>query len=255
MNAPCDGHIKQHLAAEEDTVAVGQDLFDIEPGQGSSEAPAKEEKKPAAKETKQEPKASQKSEPSKKAVTKETTSSVTSNATKKALPDTKPGTSTTASADTAPVAPSHRSESRVKMSRMRARIAERLKQSQNEAASLTTFNEIDMSALMALRSKHKDDVLKKHGVKLGFMSAFARAATVALQEIPMANAMVENGDTIVYRDYVDLSVAVATPKGLVTPVIRNTETMKNFLDVERAIADAGMKVRHSPYSAITAHQT
>lgn len=141
------------------------------------------------------------------------------------------------------------------MSRMRARIAERLKQSQNEAASLTTFNEIDMSALMALRSKHKDDVLKKHGVKLGFMSAFARAATVALQEIPMANAMVENGDTIVYRDYVDLSVAVATPKGLVTPVIRNTETMKNFLDVERAIADAGVKVRHSPYSAITAHET
>jgi len=128
------------------------------------------------------------------------------------------------------------------MNRMRLRIAERLKESQNAAASLTTFNEIDMSALMALRSKYKDEILKKHGVKLGFMSAFARASCLALKEIPAANASIENGDTIVYRDYVDLSVAVATPKGLVTPVVRNTESM-GFVQIEQEIADLGKKAR------------
>lgn len=131
------------------------------------------------------------------------------------------------------------------MSRMRQRIAERLKQSQNAAASLTTFNEIDMSSLMSMRSAYKDDVLKKTGVKLGFMSAFARASVIALQEIPAANASIEGegaGDTIVYRDYVDLSVAVATPKGLVTPVLRNAEAM-SFVDIERAISELAKKAR------------
>ena len=127
------------------------------------------------------------------------------------------------------------------MNRMRLRIAERLKESQNTAASLTTFNEIDMSSLMDMRKLYKDEVLKKHDVKLGFMSAFAKAACLALKEIPAANAMIE-GDSIVYRDYVDLSVAVATPKGLVTPVVRNAEGM-NFVDVEREIAALGKKAR------------
>lgn len=126
------------------------------------------------------------------------------------------------------------------MSRMRLRIAERLKESQNAAASLTTFNEIDMSSLMEMRKKYKDEVLKGHDVKLGFMSAFARACTLALQEIPSANASIE-GDEIVYHDFVDLSVAVATPKGLVTPVVRNTETM-GFIQIEKEIADLGKKV-------------
>ncbi|KAL9933348.1 hypothetical protein V8E36_008066 [Tilletia maclaganii] len=138
-----------------------------------------------------------------------------------------------------------RNERRVKMSRMRLRIAERLKQSQNTAASLTTFNEVDMSALMAFRARHKDRVLKDHGVKLGFMSAFAKASAQALKEVPVANASIEGdglGDTIVYRDYVDLSVAVSTDKGLVTPVVRNVETM-SLLDIERAIADLGKKAR------------
>ncbi|KAK0545630.1 hypothetical protein OC846_004777 [Tilletia horrida] len=138
-----------------------------------------------------------------------------------------------------------RTERRVKMSRMRLRIAERLKQSQNTAASLTTFNEIDMSALMAFRSRHKDRVLKDHGVKLGFMSAFAKASAQALKEIPAANASIEGdglGDTIVYRDFVDLSVAVSTDKGLVTPVVRNVETM-SLIEIERAIADLGKKAR------------
>ena len=129
------------------------------------------------------------------------------------------------------------------MNRMRLRIAERLKESQNAAASLTTFNEVDMSSLMDLRKKYKDEILKEHDVKLGFMSAFARACTLALQEIPAANASIE-GEEIVYRDFVDLSVAVATPKGLVTPVVRNVETM-NFLAIEKEIASLGKKVCRS----------
>ena len=141
----------------------------------------------------------------------------------------------------APRVPGSRNETRVKMSRMRLRIAERLKESQNAAASLTTFNEIDMSSVMELRKKYKDEVLKEHGVKLGFMSAFAKACTLALREIPAANASIE-GDEIVYRDYVDLSVAVATPKGLVTPVVRNAEGM-NFVQIEQEIAALGKKVR------------
>jgi 2-oxoglutarate dehydrogenase E2 component (dihydrolipoamide succinyltransferase) len=131
------------------------------------------------------------------------------------------------------------------MNRMRLRIAERLKQSQNTAASLTTFNEVDMSNLMDFRKLYKEDVLKKTGVKLGFMSAFAKASVLAMKEIPAVNASIEGpggGDTIVYRDYVDISVAVATPKGLVTPVVRNAESM-DLIAIEQAIADLGKKAR------------
>lgn len=130
------------------------------------------------------------------------------------------------------------------MNRMRLRIAERLKQSQNTAASLTTFNEVDMTAIMELRKRYKDEILKKDGVKLGFMSAFARASVLAMKEIPAVNASIEGpngGDTIVYRDYVDISVAVSTPKGLVTPVLRNSESM-NMVEIEQGIAELGKKV-------------
>jgi 2-oxoglutarate dehydrogenase E2 component (dihydrolipoamide succinyltransferase) len=130
------------------------------------------------------------------------------------------------------------------MNRMRLRIAERLKQSQNTAASLTTFNEVDMSSLVEFRKLYKDDVLKKTSVKLGFMSAFSRACILAMKEIPAVNASIEGpngGDTIVYRDYVDISVAVATEKGLVTPVVRNAEEL-GLVEIERAIADLGKKV-------------
>lgn len=123
---------------------------------------------------------------------------------------------------------------------MRQTIAQRLKASQNAAASLTTFNEIDMSSIMDFRKLYKDGVLKNEGVKLGFMSAFARASVLALKEIPAANASIE-GDSIVYRDYVDLSVAVATPKGLVTPIVRNAEAM-GLVEIEKAIAELGKKV-------------
>lgn len=128
------------------------------------------------------------------------------------------------------------------MNRMRLRIAERLKQSQNTAASLTTFNEVDMSSLIDFRRLYGDEVLKRTGVKLGFMGGFSRACVLAMRDIPAVNASIEeDGDTIVYPDYVDISVAVATEKGLVTPVVRNAETM-DIVTIERSIAELGKKV-------------
>nr|XP_006632416.1 PREDICTED: dihydrolipoyllysine-residue succinyltransferase component of 2-oxoglutarate dehydrogenase complex, mitochondrial [Lepisosteus oculatus] len=136
-----------------------------------------------------------------------------------------------------------RSEHRVKMNRMRLRIAQRLKEAQNTCAMLTTFNEIDMSNIQEMRKQHKDSFLKKHGNKLGFMSAFVKAAAHALADQPAVNAVIDDTTKeIVYRDYVDISVAVATPKGLVVPVIRGVETM-NFADIERTINELGEKAR------------
>ncbi|XP_072298175.1 dihydrolipoyllysine-residue succinyltransferase component of 2-oxoglutarate dehydrogenase complex, mitochondrial-like [Eucyclogobius newberryi] len=136
-----------------------------------------------------------------------------------------------------------RGESRVKMSRMRLRIAERLKEAQNTCAMLTTFNEVDMSNIHEMRNLHKDAFLKKHNTKLGFMSAFVKAAAQALTDQPAVNAVIDDTTKeIVYRDYVDISVAVATPKGLVVPVIRNVEVM-NFADIEKTINAMGEKAR------------
>lgn len=141
-----------------------------------------------------------------------------------------------------------RGERRVKMSRMRQRIAERLKDAQNTAAMLTTYQEVDMGNLMEARKKYQDAFVKKHGVKLGFMSAFVKASTAALQEVPTINAYIDNTTKeIVYREYVDISFAVGTPKGLVVPVLRNTEQM-SFADVERNIAYYGQKGRDGTLS-------
>ncbi|MFT7817400.1 dihydrolipoyllysine-residue succinyltransferase component of 2-oxoglutarate dehydrogenase complex, mitochondrial [Arapaima gigas] len=130
----------------------------------------------------------------------------------------------------------------VKMNRMRLRIAQRLKEAQNTCAMLTTFNEVDMSNIQEMRKVHKDAFLKKHGIKLGFMSAFVKAAAHALADQPAVNAVIDDTTKeIVYRDYVDISVAVATPKGLVVPVIRGVEGM-NFADIERTINELGEKV-------------
>jgi 2-oxoglutarate dehydrogenase E2 component (dihydrolipoamide succinyltransferase) len=134
------------------------------------------------------------------------------------------------------------------MNRMRLRIAERLKESQNTAASLTTFNEVDMSSLMEMRNLYKEEILKKTGVKLGFMSAFSKAVILALKAVPAVNASID-GNEIVYRDYVDISVAVATEKGLVTPVVRNAESL-DFVGLEKAIFDLAMKVSHSYLSRL-----
>ncbi|KAL7577638.1 hypothetical protein ACA910_015156 [Epithemia clementina (nom. ined.)] len=141
-----------------------------------------------------------------------------------------------------------RQERRTKLSRMRKRVAARLKDAQNTAAMLTTFQECDMGALMELRNKHKDAFMEKHGIKLGFMSAFVLAATAALQEIPAVNAYIDDAtEEIVYREFVDISVAVASPTGLVVPVLRNTETM-SFADVERNIAMYGQKAKDGTLS-------
>lgn len=127
------------------------------------------------------------------------------------------------------------------MTRIRKRTAQRLKESQNTAAFLTTFNEVDMSRLIELRKNNKETVMEKHGIKLGFMGFMARASALALREIPAVNASIENDDTIVYRDYVDLSIAASIPKGLVTPVVRNIESM-GILQIEKAIGGMVKKV-------------
>lgn len=134
-----------------------------------------------------------------------------------------------------------RSEERVRMSRLRQKIAERLKSAQNTAAILTTFNEIDMSAIINLRESYKTSFEKKHGVKLGFMGFFVKAAIQALKEIPAVNASIE-GDELVYKNYYDISVAVGTAQGLVVPVIRNADQM-SLADIEKQIGDFGARAK------------
>jgi len=132
-------------------------------------------------------------------------------------------------------------EERVKMSRLRKRVAERLKQAQNTAAMLTTFNEVDMSAVMAMRNKYNEGFEKKHGIKLGFMSLFVKACIVALKELPGVNAEID-GDDIIYKNHYDISVAVSTPQGLVVPVVRDADH-KSFAEIEKTIADLGRRAR------------
>lgn len=134
-----------------------------------------------------------------------------------------------------------RTEQRVKMTRIRLRTADRLKEAQTTCAILTTFNEIDMSNLIEMRKQYNDAFAKKHGIKLGIMSSFSKAAAFALQDQPIVNAYIDGKD-IVYRNYVDISIAVASPKGLVVPVLRNVETM-DFAAIERGIFDLGEQAK------------
>ena len=141
----------------------------------------------------------------------------------------------------APAATGERREERVKMSRLRQTIAKRLKDAQNTAAMLTTFNDVDMSAVMEARNNYKDLFEKKHGIRLGFMSFFVKACALAARDVPAVNASLE-GDEIVYRDYLDVSIAVSTPKGLVVPVIRNANAL-TFAEIEKTIADFGKRAK------------
>jgi 2-oxoglutarate dehydrogenase E2 component (dihydrolipoamide succinyltransferase) len=150
-----------------------------------------------------------------------------------------------APAPKAPRAPDVR-EQRVRMTRLRKRIAERLKEAQNTAAMLTTFNEVAMTAVMALREHYRDTFEKKHGVKLGFMSLFVKACIVALKELPAVNAEID-GDDLVYKNYYDIGVAVGTPQGLVVPVLRDADAM-SFADIEKTIADLGKRARDGKLS-------
>ncbi|WP_457319963.1 dihydrolipoyllysine-residue succinyltransferase, partial [Stenotrophomonas sp. P5_B8] len=139
-----------------------------------------------------------------------------------------------------------RPEERVPMTRIRKRIAERLMQSKNSTAMLTTFNEVDLSKVSAARKDLQDEFVKAHGIKLGFMSFFVKAAANALQRFPLVNASID-GDDVIYHGYSDISIAVSTDKGLVTPVLRNVERM-SFADIEKTIADYAKKARDGKLS-------
>ncbi|MGH7013007.1 MAG: 2-oxoglutarate dehydrogenase complex dihydrolipoyllysine-residue succinyltransferase [Stellaceae bacterium] len=132
-------------------------------------------------------------------------------------------------------------EERVRMTRLRRRIAERLKEAQNVAAMLTTFNEADMSAVIALRERYRESFEKKHGIRLGFMSFFVKACIVALKEIPSANGEID-GDDIVYKNHYDIGVAVGTEQGLVVPVVRDADRL-DFADIEKQVSDLGRRAR------------
>ena len=138
-------------------------------------------------------------------------------------------------------APGERREERVKMTRLRQTIARRLKEAQNTAAMLTTFNDVDMSAVIEARARYKDLFEKKHGIRLGFMGFFVKACALAAKDVPSVNGSIE-GDEIVYHDYLDVSVAVSAPKGLVVPVVRNADRM-SFADIEKTIADFGKRAK------------
>ena len=156
--------------------------------------------------------------------------------------DAAPEQAVTASAPAAAAsAGGERREERVKMTRMRQTIAKRLKGAQDNAALLTTFNDVDMSAVIEARTKYKDLFAKKHDIRLGFMGFFAKASCLALKDVPAANAYIE-GDEIVYHDYVDISVAVSAPNGLVVPVIRDADK-KGFAQIEKDIADFGQRAK------------
>ncbi|KAF3079841.1 2-oxoglutarate dehydrogenase complex E2 component, variant 2 [Orbilia oligospora] len=236
VNAPQAGILKELLVEADTTVTVGQDLARLEPGEGAPK-PAKEETKKEEPAPSPPPKKTEESKPAEKALQP-----------KKVAEKPKAETSPPPTTHSAPAADGigNRGEQRVKMNRMRLRTGERLKQSQNTAASLTTFNEVDMSAVMEMRSLYKNVVLEKTGVKLGFVSFFTKACILAMKDVPVVNASIEGpngGDTIVYRDYVDVSIAVATEKGLVTPVIRNAETL-DLVGIDKAISELGEKARH-----------
>ncbi len=268
VNATAAGALSKIIAAEGQTVEVGALLGQIDEGaSGSKPATKKEEPKkdePAKAEAKPEPKPESKPEPKADAkgaepilspaarrvadeanldpatikgtgkdgrVTKEDAVAAAKEKESQPAPEAKPS---------APRPASDREE-RVPMTRLRRRIAERLKEAQNTAAMLTTFNEVDMSAVMDLRSRHKDVFEEKHGVRLGFMSFFVKACVNALKELPSVNAEID-GDDIVYKNHYDIGIAVSAPNGLVVPVVRDCDA-KGFAAIEKEINDYGRKAR------------
>lgn len=268
--SPVAGVMGQHAVAVGDTVQVGAMLATIDAGDGAAAAPAKAPE-PAATAT---PSAPAKDEsgagygdqpgagtsdspaalsPSVRRAVLEhgvdpgtvkgtgrdgriTKEDVTAAASSKPAPAAAP-----APAPAAAPAASGRGEERVRMTRLRQTIAKRLKEAQNTAAMLTTFNDVDMTAVIEARAKYKDLFEKKHGVRLGFMGFFVKAATMALRDIPSVNASID-GDDIVYHDYADISVAVSSPGGLVVPVIRDADQM-SVATIEKTIGDFGKRAK------------
>lgn len=217
IRAPKAGTLAAIHVEDGATVNVGDKIFTLNDGEGAKVATEKKAAAPAAPE-----------------------------ATKAVAPETpKASAPKTVEAPKAVEAPAvitgARNTNSVRLTAMREKIAERLKSSQNTAAMLTTFNEIDMTPLINLREKYKVQFAKKHGVKLGFMSPFAKACAIALQDVPVINASWGKG-AIEYHDFVDISVAVATPKGLVVPVLRDVQNM-NMAQIEKKIEDFGTRAK------------
>nr|WP_314442961.1 2-oxoglutarate dehydrogenase complex dihydrolipoyllysine-residue succinyltransferase [uncultured Sphingomonas sp.] len=163
-------------------------------------------------------------------------------------PNAAPAAAPAQAQASAPAAPKgERAEERVKMTRLRQTIATRLKDAQNTAALLTTFNDVDMTEVIAARTRYKDLFEKKHGIRLGFMGFFTKAVALAARDVPAVNARIE-GDEIVYHNYLDVSVAVSAPKGLVVPVVRSADQM-SFAEIEAAIAGFGKKAKDGTLTA------
>lgn len=260
--SPVAGVIGEHKVAVGDTVEVGAVIAIVEEGDGTAAkkpAAAKEDSSPAPAAAKEESSTSgdtvTMSPAVRRAVLEHGVDPTTIKGTGKdgrltkedvleAAKAKKDGETPSASPSPAPApAPSGagRNSERVKMTRMRQTIAKRLKSAQDNAALLTTFNDVDMSAVIEARNKYKDLFAKKHDIKLGFMGFFAKAACLALKDVPAVNAYID-GDEIVYHDYVDISVAVSAPNGLVVPVVRDSDK-KSFAQIEKDIADFGQRAR------------
>ena len=253
VRAPYAGRLVEVLGEIDDVVEVGSHLFRLDTDADAPEIPTEAAPVEIASEISEavaSPAAAAAAEPTTNPFAAAPPKASTPNkpaAPKKDTPAAAPS-STGTTVLTQELFLGTRGERRTKMSRMRQRVAARLKDAQNTAAMLTTFQECDMGALMEMRTKYKDAFYEKHQVKLGFMSAFVKAATAALMEIPSVNAYIDDATKeIVYRDFVDISVAVASPTGLVVPVLRNTETM-SFADVERNIAMYGKKAQDGSLS-------
>jgi 2-oxoglutarate dehydrogenase E2 component (dihydrolipoamide succinyltransferase) len=249
VNAPADGVISSIAAQEGETVEKGAVLGTI--GVGAGEAPVKKDE-PKAEAPKPAPASApateQKNGPAATKALADNNLSASDVAgtgrdgrvTKSDVAAHVAGGSTAPAVQSAPRDAGPREE-KVRMSKLRQVIAKRLKEAQNTAAILTTFNEIDMTAVMELRSQYKDVFEKKHGVKLGFMSFFVKAAIQALKEYPAVNAEIA-GDEVIYKNYYDLGIAVSTPQGLVVPVVKDCDG-KSMAQIEKDIADVGLRAR------------
>ncbi|MFM7396191.1 MAG: 2-oxoglutarate dehydrogenase complex dihydrolipoyllysine-residue succinyltransferase [Gammaproteobacteria bacterium] len=256
--APAAGVIKEFKVQQGATVKSGDLLAIFEPGAAAAAPKAAAKVEPAA----GKPEAAAKSAsggklgPAARRVAEETgveTSTVSgtgrdgrvtkadvvAHAAKQPSAASPPAAASAAVKTMAPSGP--RAEQRVPMTRLRQRIAERLVQAQQTAALLTTFNEVDLTAINELRARHKDRFEKQHGVKLGFMSFFVKASIEALRKFPVMNAAVDGND-IIYHEFYDIGVAVSTDRGLVVPVLRNAENL-GFAEIERQIADFGTRAR------------
>ncbi|MDF1669688.1 MAG: 2-oxoglutarate dehydrogenase complex dihydrolipoyllysine-residue succinyltransferase [Roseovarius sp.] len=256
--APASGVLSEILAAEGSTVEAGGKLAVMSSGAGGA-APAPAVEAPAPAPTAASGKDVEDAPSAKKAMAEAGLSAdqVTGSGRDGRImkEDVAKAASAPAPAAPAPAAAAPRApvssddaarEERVKMTRLRQTIARRLKESQNTAAMLTTYNEVDMTEVMALRNEYKDEFLKKHGVKLGFMSFFTKACVHALKEVPEVNAEIDGTD-VVYKNFVHMGIAAGTPTGLVVPVIRDADQM-GFADIEKAIAEKGARARDGKLS-------